>query len=206
MVPSRGLGTLQLPRDARAGTWSPSYGVGGVGGFFDEIGDFFEGVRDIIKDTITLKYIRKGFRWAWSNMPDELRGVVLKIGPLAAGAFGGPFASTAAELALGLLEQDRHSREERKRFKRELEATIKSYEEQGLLEPGVINIKNPEHLEAIVLAAQLPPDLVDDWFRQRGLAPPPRPGVAGASRPVLVLAAAVGLVAAGAYWQRGRAA
>lgn len=176
----------------------------GLGGFFDEIGDVLEKVRDVVKDVVTLKYIRKGFRWAWANMPDEMRVLVMKVGPIVAGVYGGPFGKQAAELALGLLEQDRYSREQRKQFKRDLAKTIAHYEAEGLLEEGVVDIDNSEHLEAIVLAGQMPPELVDDWFRQRGLAPPARP-FAGKGALIGIGAGAL-LLAAGVALQKRRVA
>lgn len=177
----------------------------GLGGFFDDtIGGLLERARDVVEDVVTMKYLRKGLAWAWGHMGADMRALVMKVGPIAAGIYGGPLGKQAAELALGLLEQDRTTREQRKAYKKQLLGLVAQFEAAGFLEPGLIDVDNPEHLEALVLAANMPPDIQDDWFRQRGLAPPARP-FAGKGLLVGVLVGA-GLLWAGSALGKGRAA
>lgn len=170
-----------------------------MGGLFDKVGDLLENVRDVVVDVTKapLENLRKALRYGWAHVGGDVRQLVMTFGPIAASVFLPGAGEIVANVALGLLEQDRLSKEQRVQYKKALRNFITQQEQLGNLAPGVIDIDNPEHLEAIVLAGNMPADVRDDWFRMKGLAPPkPKPSGAAAHAPAIAVAA--GLLVLGA--------
>jgi hypothetical protein len=145
-----------------------------LSGLLDTLGDVFEGIRDIA----TLKPLRKALRWSWSHMGAEMRALVLQVGPMVANMYAPGFGGTAAKAALSILEGDRQSREARKALK-------KLQEERQL--PEDWDVDDPDHLEALVHAADMPDDLKREWLRQHGYRVAPKRKAA----PALALGAGV---------------
>lgn len=174
---------------------APRVSSGMGGGLFDAVGDLLEGARDVVVNVVTLKYLHKGLAWAWKHMGEDMRAIVMKVGPMVAEMYAPGIGGTAAKAALMLLERERVSKAQKKAARRELERIVAEAEASGQLERGVVNLKNPDHLEAIVLAGNMPPDVRAQWFRDRGLAPK---GAGSSSHAAPALAVA-GLLAMGAF-------
>jgi hypothetical protein len=156
-----------------------------IAGLWDSIGDAFEGLRDVVVNLATLKYFTKGLGWAWSHMGADMRQLVMTIGPIAAGVYGGPLGKQAADAALALLEGRRLDKKARQAAKRQLEEARTA----GIL-PAAYDPDNPDHLEATWLAANMPADEQAAWLAAHGIAAPAAPA-SGAKAGGLLAAAAV---------------